>query len=304
MTRLVALLVALALPMLAQGQAGVPSAATRHATTPAQVDAKARARPPARDGLGTRLPAGLERGALIDLFKLPRVHANLVSLVGARPWSARPDSYVAVICLMQNGQRQPGVQECRPSVPDNVPPAIYVGVIEMPPGAAPRLLARSDLIDRTTSWHDTLLPAVPSLAKRDSHLRAAPQTWDRVDLAPYRIREQSTAFGVRATWNETYGYGFGQFEALYLFELDGDRVRLILAEPMGVRQLLVGDYRSDAPRDMDEVEDSNVIVVGKVATEGYFNLQVKTRVTGQTRHFTWSSEHHEYRAPMTKALPN
>jgi hypothetical protein len=301
----IALSTALLLSLLALSAPGQAQTATPAARQPAKPETSAtRSRPPATDGLGTRLPAGLDRAALVALFKLPPAYANLVSLVGARPWSQRPNSYVVIVCLMQNGQRRPGLQECRPSEPDKVPPGIHVGVVEMLPGSPPRLVAGSGLIEHLTSWNETALPAIPSIAKKDSHLRAAPQTWDRFDLAPYRIRPDSVAFGLRAVWNETYGWGFGEFEALYLFEIDGEHLRLVFAEPMSVRQVLVGEALQEEPRDMGQVEDSNVLVLSKLATEGYFNLQMKSKESGQVRHFTWSPQDRMYGAPMMRGLPN
>jgi len=294
-----ALLLALTMTVLAPLQAGAQaSAAPAAPTRPAKPAAAATG---ALAGLGTQLPKGLDRAALIALFKLPPAHANLVTLVGAKPWPHRPDSYVAILCLMQNGPRQPGLQECRPSIPDQVAPGIYVGVVELKPGGTPRLVASSGLVERMTSWSDTTLPDTPAAARKDSHLRAQPQTWERFDLAPYRLRPQSAAFGVRAGWSEHDSNGSGEFEALYLFDLDGDSLRLVLAEPMMARTFTMGEFKSDGPRDMEEVQDSNILVISKYASEGYYNLQIKSKASGQARHFIWSEQHREYRSPMSQA---
>jgi len=296
MKRSLALLLALTMTVLVPMQAGAQTGAAsiRNAKPAAATGALA--------DLGTQLPKGLDRAALIALFKLPPAHANLVTLVGAKPWSHRPDSYVAILCLMQNGPRQAGLQECRPSIPDQVAPGIYVGVIELKPGGTPRLVASSGLVDRMTSWSDTTLPAAPAAARKDSHLRTQPQTWEHFDLAPYRLRPDSVAFGVRAAWSEHDSNGSGEFEALYLFDLDGGSLRLVLAEPMMARTFTMGEFKSDGPRDMEEAQDSNILVISKYASEGYYNLQIKSKASGQARNFTWSEQHREYRAPVTQAL--
>ncbi len=300
MKRSLALLFALTMTVLVPLQSGAQTGAT--SPRPAKTAAPPTVATSALTGLGTQLPKGLDRATLIALFKLPPSHANLVTLVGAKPWPHRPDSYVAILCLMQNGPRQPGLQECRPSIPDQVAPGIYVGVIELKPGGTPRLVASSGLVDRMTSWYETTLPATPAAARKDSHLRTQPQTWERFDLAPYRLRPDSVAFGVRAAWREHDSNGSGDFEALYLFDLDGDTLRLVLAEPMMAREITMGEFKSDGPRDREEIQDSNILVISKYASEGYYNLQIKRKAGGQARNFTWSAQHREYRAPMTKAL--
>ena len=89
---------------------------------------------------------------------------------------------------------------------------------------------------------------------------------------------------------------------MYLFDLDGDRLRLVLAEPMMARTFTMGEFKSDGPRDMEEVQDSNILVISKYASEGYYNLQIKSKAGRRVRNFTWSEQHREYRAPVTQAL--
>ena len=121
-------------------------------------------------------------------------------------------------------------------------------------------------------------------------------------MAPYRLRPDSVAFGVRAGWREHARHGNGEFEALYLFELDGERLRLVLAEPMMAHTFIMVKSKSDGPGSVKEVQDSNTVVISKHASEGYYDLQIKSQASRKARTLTWSAQHREYRAPVAKAL--
>jgi hypothetical protein len=75
-----------------------------------------------------------------------------------------------------------------------------------------------------------------------------------LDFAAYEIAPGERAFGVRTTWTEGYGGGYGSFEALSLFRADADRLVPILEVPVGVEKMQAGDWNDDSTRQHDMFE--------------------------------------------------
>lgn len=246
------------------------------------------------DGLGVKLPAGLSRDDLIGLL-VPREDATQVSLVGAKPWPHRKNSYVAIACTRAPGEPAPREQECEDTGSNAGQPTVYVGVVEWTPGSTPKLVAESGPVARKTSWQNTDLPASPMVAEDAPKGMLAPQRWQRFDLAPYQIRANTYAFGLRATWSEGYSGGGAFFEALYLFVMDGDKLKVVLAEPMSAFQNIAGDWNPDQTRNHDISEDAKILVVQKQATDGYYDLILKSRTDGTTKRLKWSTAAQTYR---------
>ena len=250
---------------------------------------------PEPDGLGVKLPAGLSRDDLIGLL-VPSEDATQVSLIGAKPWPHRKNSYVAIACTRAPGEPAPREQECENTGSNAGQPTVYVGVVEWTAGSVPKLIAASGPVSRKTNWQNSDLPASPMVAEDAPKGMLAPQRWERFDLAPYQIRADGYAFGLRAGWSEGYSGGGAFFEALYLFAIVGDKLKVVLAEPMSAFQNIAGDWNPDQTRNHDIYEDARILVVQpKQATDGYYDLILKSRADGTTQRLTWSTAAQTYR---------
>lgn len=249
---------------------------------------------PAPDGLGVKLPDGLNRDALAALL-VPKPELGRVSLVGAKPWPRRKDSFVVIVCTRAEGDAAPREQECQRSDGDRAQPKVYVGVVDLVPGGEPKLVAASGAIDRKVDWSGGDLPAAPNAAEEAPDGLLPPERWQRFDLAPYQIRADTYAFGLRASWSEGYSGGGAAFEALYLCAMQGDKLRVVMAEPMSAFQDIAGDWNPDKTRNHDIYEDAKVLVVQAKATGGYFDLVLKSRLSGTTQRLQWSTATQTYR---------
>jgi hypothetical protein len=252
---------------------------------------------PEPDGLGVKLPAGLKGEDLVALLTSnDQEEATLVSLVGAKPWPRRKDSYVVIVCTHAPGEPTPREPECMHNGGNAGQPTVYVGVVEWTPGSTPKLVAASGPVARKTSWQNTDLPASPIAAEDDPKGMLAPERWERFDLAPYQIRADGYAFGLRAGWSEGYSGGGAFFEALYLFAIVGNKLKVVLAEPMSAFQNIAGDWNPDQTRNHDIYEDARILVVQpKQATDGYYDLILKSRADGTTQRLQWSTAAQTYR---------
>lgn len=166
---------------------------------------------PRPDGLGVQLPAGFSNAFLLQQLAPGQNPARLL-LAGAKAWPQRPGSYVALVCLAASAERaerlkQFGGGDCANLSRDQDRNEIWVGVFESTPGAAPRLVARTEApVTEPTDWSDTDIDPPMDLAMQDAGapMLSTPDSWKRFDLATYRIAPDTTAFGLRAGWSEGY----------------------------------------------------------------------------------------------------
>jgi hypothetical protein len=249
---------------------------------------------PAPDGLGKELPDRLSSDALVVLM-VPKEEYGRVQLVGAKPWPRRKDSYVVIICTRPPDEPAQRDEQCERSDRNGPSPTVYVGVVEYVLNGEPKLVAASGPITRKVDWSNTDLPAAPFAAEEAPNGMLFPERWERFDLAPYLIRPDSYAFGLRASWTEGYSGGGAAFEALYLFAMQGDRLQVVFAEPMSAFQDIAGNWNPDQTRQHDISEDAKVLVVQKQATGGYFDLILKSRSGGTPQRLQWSAAAQTYR---------
>lgn len=257
---------------------------------------------PQPDGLGIALPAGFTREFLLQQLAPGQDPARLL-LAGAKPWPQRPGAFVAMVCLAATPARAEsqvkyGGGECTDFSGDDASNAVWVGVFGSTPGAPPQLLARTDGPVKTpTDWSNTDIDLPADLATQDANapLRSMPTAWKRFDLAPYKIAPGAVAFGMRAGWSEGYSGGGADFEALYLFHIDGPTLRVVFAQPMAYVKSIAGDWNPDGTRQHDMSDASNILVVQAEKTDGYFDLQLRQQAGKWRRTLKWSAGERGYR---------
>jgi hypothetical protein len=211
------------------------------------------------------------------------------SLVGARHW--HDDLYVAIACTGGGTPVEP--PHC--AYPDGPDPAmrVYLGVIALPKGAPPRLVAASGDWDARMGWDKTDLPGAPLAT--DGATPAVPQEFTGFDLANYLIAPGVRAFGLRGVWQEGYSGGGASYTGLYLFVPDGNRLRLVLAAPMSVFKDIAGDWHKDGTRDHDITDVANLLVVLRHRTAGHFDLELRQRPGTARQVWRWDAGSRAYR---------
>ncbi|WP_164871811.1 SH3 domain-containing protein [Solirhodobacter olei] len=226
--------------------------------------------------LGTPLPAGLTRDAVLRLVA-PEADPKRVTLVGAKPWPHLANGYVALVCAAHDPADLPPAG-APPGCDSN--PDVYLGVLRMPPGGTPHLVARTPKGFVLNS--DWAPPAgapilLPSIAPEGADTWPAGRSDNSVsgfDLAPYRIAPGTYAFGLRSDQTEGYSGGYATFETLHLFQIDGTTLRRILAQPIYVMKMTAGDWNKDGTRQHDVSEDRLVLAVLPHLVAGHYELRV------------------------------
>ncbi len=254
------------------------------------------------DGLGRMLPAGFTTGFLVSQLAPGQDPQRLV-VAGAKPWPARANGFVAMVCLARTAQdakqaARYGGGDCRDASNDGSDAKdVWFGVFDASAGGTPTLVARTEApVVTPTDWRDTDIDLPQALDDGDakSAAHAAPETWTRFDLAPYEITKGDFAFGVRAGWSEGYAGGGAEFEALYLFRIEGRALRVVFAQPMSFLKMIAGDWHKDGTRSHDVSDASNSLVLLSSKTEGMRDLQLRQQKGKWRRTFTWSAERHRY----------
>ncbi len=258
---------------------------------------------PVPDGFGTKLPEGFTKDMLASQLAPDRDPALLI-LAGAKPWpaSARPGSYVAIVCFAATAAAAatpPGTTpplQCDNYGGDKAP-EVWLGVYERGVDGVPYLIARTDRpVTDPVDWSATNIDAPQSLDNDDGKTaaQALPENWQRFDLARYLLREGEYAFGVRAGWSEGYAGGGASFEALYLFRIEGKSLKVVFAQPMMFSKMLAGDWHKDGTRDHEMSDGSNTLSVLPATTGGYHDLQLREQGGKGRQTFHWSARAKAY----------
>ncbi|NHZ37468.1 hypothetical protein [Massilia rubra] len=271
---------------------------------------------PPPDNFGTALAPGLDAKAIIALIA-PGRDASLATLVGARAWPYRPNTYVAIACFARNKKEfdaersegnLPGCRQYRDRLGENeeIGKAVYLGVVAFAAGGAQPALVASygKALDIETGWNASALarPIVLDDAVRAGRSTILPEEYIRFDFAPYKISATQTAIGVRVGWNERYtGVGMGSFDALSLFRIDGGKLVNILSEPIAFETDSNDGYDADGNRKGIVREGGNVLTILPGNTGGYHDLQLKTLKGRWKKTFVWDSAASRYMpAPLAK----
>jgi len=257
----------------------------------------ARAAKPAADPLGIALPDGLDRATLIKLVA-PDLDAARVMLVGAKPWPRRANSYVVLVCAAPGNTAASASPDCSQTIdPSNatmVSPTAYVGVVERASDRAPALVAASGAIATQAAWDDANLTLTPSSADFARGVPLLPQQWDQFDLAAYKISDEQYAFGLRSGWSEPFAGGMATFSALYLFAIQGDRLAVILAEPMTAYRNMAADRGAGRRSEREIQDEENVLSMASSKTDGYYDIRIKMKGDKHTKTRKWAAQQGRY----------
>ncbi|WP_109476915.1 hypothetical protein [Paraburkholderia sp. C35] len=287
---LVGLLTVAAASYLSVGQAHAQSKAGGNSKTEAQ----ALSTPKQEDGFGTKLPDGFSRAFVISQVA-PKENPASALLVGVKPWPARANSYVAIVCLAESTddakRRRENAPDCDARDPFSA--SVWLGVFEKTSDNPPTLVARSPAaVDMLPDWSDTNIDTQQAFGDTAT----MPELWSRFDLAPYQLRAGDYAFGIRAGWSESYAGGGGSFEGLYLFRIDGKEIRPIFAEPMSFSKLIAGEWHKDGTRDHEETGATNTLIVLPGQTSGFHDIQLRELHGKWRRTYKWTSQAGSYAA--------
>jgi len=267
------------------------------------------------DGFGILLPARLTAKEIVALIA-PGEDAGLATLVGAKAWPYRPNSFVAIACfaktkaVFDSGKEVSKEPTCKkdydPSQNNGeqyVDQAVYLGVLEYKADAIkPALIASyGKPLDIKTSWKSSKLEGPSQDVDEGEEINVMPEEYRRFDFAPFKLTDTDTAIGLRFGWNEGYAGGTGYFEALALFKIDGTRLINVLAEPIYYYQDLAGDWHKNGTRDHEVYEGQNVLSFLPNKTQGYYDLQIKTQGGKWKKVFQWDSKAARYSAVASTA---
>lgn len=280
-----ALAVTLALASAASAQAQAIAAAKVETPKPSAQ---------ASDSMGTRLPDGLDADTLIGLL-MPMGDPARVTMVAAKPWPRRADSYVVFVCHTNMIVRPRTSPDCSADPvrgEESIPPTTYVGLVEKASNGQLRLVAATGAMTAQVNWAESGLSQAPIAAESAMNGLVMPTRWDRFDLAAYKVRDDQYAFGLRVGWSDSYAGGGASFDALYLFAVDGDRLRVVLAQPMGYYSDIAGERNADGTRDHELEEERRVLQMSSRKTDGYYDVLIKGGSTPRT--LKWSTRDAAY----------
>lgn len=243
------------------------------------------------DSFGTKLPHGLMAKDIISLIA-PTEDATNAALVGARSWSSLKNGFVAIACFPKSYPTQE--QSCDNSDGQT---RVYLGVISYEgAGSQPKLVAKSKstLAVKTTFEHSNL--EQPEDLTGDA-AGVLPKNYNGLDLAPYKISESETAFGLRFGWSKGYAGGGAETNALALFKIDGGDIISIFSEPISFNELIAGNWNKDGTRNHESTEAENILVLSPKKTNGYFELVLKEKGKGKNKwqqKFKWDPANKRY----------
>ncbi|WP_242140468.1 hypothetical protein [Sphingomonas sp. TREG-RG-20F-R18-01] len=256
-----------------------------------------------RDDLGSHLPPGIN-GSTIARLIVPANETSLVSMVGLKPWPARPGLSIVLVCTGGNGPSNSSVDGCAGGG-SALPLNAYLALIEKGEAGRLKLVGRPVTIAGNIDWSNSLLPNSPEAVDDPAPAgkrTLMPSAYDRLDLTPYRIAPGETAFGVRASWSDGYAGGFGWHSAILLYAVVNGQLRQVLAVPTVALTFLAGDWHRDGTRDHEIEEGANVIIVSDHLSAGHADIVVRSRTTREERLFQWNATSMRY-VPATTANP-
>lgn len=222
----------------------------------------------------------------------PNEHPDFLTLVGAKAWG-KENMYIGVACFARNSKdasysEQYKDTDCSEDFSLRRAKNLYLGLFQWKDKTFQPIAKTLEPLNINVSWQNSNLLAPNNIEDNEADL--LPQSYSQLDLAPYRIAPNITAFGVRANFNEMYAGGGAYFEALQLFMVKNGQIINILSEPMYYYQNIAGDWHEDGTRDHDITEGKNILMVLNSQTNGYYDLRIKSIDSKWRQDFIWSTE--------------
>jgi hypothetical protein len=252
---------------------------------------------PQPDRFGTTLAAGFT-DALLLASLAPDANPNRLSLSGVRAWPAKPGFYVAMVCLRAASFSGPAKKDGNGDGCNTVDNAedkntVRFGVFKKDGDTVPVLIARSDDdANLVLDWH---VGGIDEPVSVDDAGHADNQTWTGFDLAPYRLRDDDYAFGVRLTSSEGYAGGGATFEGLFLFHIDGQHLMPVFSSGMAFSKMLAGDWNKDGTRQHDVSDGSNALLLLPTKTDGFYDIQLRRQKSKWRQTYRWDKSKQAYR---------
>ena len=247
---------------------------------------------PLPDGFGTLLPAGVTAKTIVQLIA-PGNDASLATLVGMKAWPYQKDTYVAIACFASNKEFHDKAMQYNDGKPKcwgngglfdfkngaRVPWNVYLAVLRF---------GGTDTIPKIIAMYGKSLDVNLDKGHSDLDMSGSadyPDVYDRFDFANYKISNNAVAFGIRAHWDEGYAGGGGYFESIMLFSQNAGHLVNILSEPIYYQKNLAGDWN---------FEGENIVSVLPHATNGFYDLQLKTKGKNWKQDFVWNDKKNLY----------
>lgn len=237
-------------------------------------------------------PEGLDaaaRAAFIS-WLAPKESAAALITLGAKRWQ-REGLFVGAACFAPDQRnaveaRRAGETTCATGyvAGASVPNRFYVGIFEGVGGVL-KPLARFNG------------PLAEEHEGPDGAVRR-PDAYNKLDLAPYRIRPDEVAIGVRAGLQVGYSGGGAYAEYLELYRVQEGALVNVFNGLVYEFSDIAGEWHSDGTRAHDVSEAQWQVVMLPTQTHGFFDLQLRQGRMRQT--YVWSVAEARYVARASR----
>lgn len=231
------------------------------------------------DGFGRKNFSTREQAlALLDTV-IPDDKGGYWGLIGMKAWPSQGNHYIVTACAYaykdaakQMKWEQEDKEQCRGV---DTPEKIVVAVVQKEADGSIKLAAQP-WIARIGENGENLKDIESSgfaLTNASDDIRLG--NLHHLDFAPYRLNNQTLAFGIR--YDTQVGYaGGGAFDhALTLFAVLNGKLKPVLSVPVYWFQDIAGDWHKDGTRDHHISEGEAVLVMQNKQTSGFNNILYK-----------------------------
>jgi hypothetical protein len=247
-------------------------------------------RPP-EDGLGRALPPFVTRARAIAWTEHPS--PDTVHLVTARWWRGAPgERWVVLVAGKVGPSRNLGTDLIDVRL-------ALVEVTRGSPGEEPtvRRIARTvGPLVPCPDWGVLPEELVPGLEEGGCQAIGIEDSYERLkglDFGPYRLTPSERAFGLRTHVGEGYGGGFGSFEILTLFRVEGEVLLPILDVPVGFALMVAGSWNRDGTR-QHRTRVAELVVEVRPRGAATADLLLRSRRSRQGLVYAWDGQRRAY----------
>lgn len=254
--------------------------------------------------LGLPLPNGITVRQISTLLAAPSA-GYAPTLVGLKPWSAYPDSYIAIICAVawtETDQQFPSSAECLNPGTEMQDAEIALAVVHK---QNDQLTLVSDVLrwhdaqddPLLASWADSQMPGPIDIdSSVDGNPTLHPRELERFDTANYRLNAQTVAFGIRASTWEGFAGGGASYQTLTLLAIIDGKLRPVLSQPISYLQNFAGEWHEDGTRSHEVNEGNNIVIMLNQPNQAFNALKLKELKGHWTKTFSWDAAQQQYRA--------